>query len=281
VIHLEVFEHFAFGIVETALRRPQTQQIFSIENVAFSICNTYKLSTDGGPVGTDAPSAMAGMCLSDQISENSGALRRPRQGLPGLPHEMKLDRIGHKPEMDAQRTIREVLRGFGSADSHGPAKDRLNCVTANDRARAILALAQHGRSCPSQRLRNVALVLLVGACLGAAPVHAQNATWEPLGLGSQTDWNNPENWDSETVPTGIATFGSPPTTVTSTVPTTVATIQFNAGAPAFSFGLTNAAFDLTGSGIVNNSSNVPTFTISANGTLRFLSTTARARLAMP
>jgi hypothetical protein len=44
--------------------------------------------------------------------------------------------------------------------------------------------------------------------------------------------------------------------------TVVGTLQFNPGAPAYSFGILATALTLTGTGIINNSSNIPTFSIS-------------------
>jgi hypothetical protein len=59
---------------------------------------------------------------------------------------------------------------------------------------------------------------------------------------------------------GIATFGaSNRKTITLSNNASVGTLQFNAGAPAYSFNLSGPSLTITGAGIVNNSSNLPTF----------------------
>jgi hypothetical protein len=73
------------------------------------------------------------------------------------------------------------------------------------------------------------------ALLAAAPAQAQvNGTW--TGTTSNV-WNTGTNWTSSpTVPTGTATFsGAGPTTVAFTASATIQTIQFNSGAPAYTF----------------------------------------------
>jgi hypothetical protein len=101
--------------------------------------------------------------------------------------------------------------------------------------------------------------LLVGACLGAACAHAQDATWL-LNPGSG-DWDTAANWSSATTPTGTAIFGSSNvTSLTFSAPfTSVGAIRLNAGAPAYSFDLAGHSLFITGSGIVNNSSFAPGF----------------------
>jgi hypothetical protein len=128
-----------------------------------------------------------------------------------------------------------------------------------------------------RRLREGLVVWLGALCLGTFAAHAQDATWTPdsLANGATRDWNLSTNWTPAAVPTGIATFGGASTTaVSSIVTTSVDTLQFNFGAPAYSFDLTAATFSITGSGILNGSSNAPTFTTSAGGLLKFSSTNA-------
>ena len=68
---------------------------------------------------------------------------------------------------------------------------------------------------------------------------------------------------AEGAPNGTATFtGNVPTSLTISNNTSINTIQFNAGAPAYQFTIeqpTSANFLITGTGIVNSSANAPTF----------------------
>ncbi len=119
-------------------------------------------------------------------------------------------------------------------------------------------------------LASTALIAGAGLGLGATAAQAQNATW----IGPASDWNTSDNWSPTGIPTNTATFaGANPTTVTFTAATTtINTIQFNAGAPAytFKFGAANT-FNVTGTGVSNSSANAPTFTGTgvASGTINF------------
>ena len=109
-------------------------------------------------------------------------------------------------------------------------------------------------------LRRHLAVLLGSVSLGAVAAHATDGTW--LAAPATNNWNVGTNWTSSPiVPDGIASFGaSTKTSLTfSAASESIGTMQFNAGAPAYTF--TQAATQLTvnGSGIVNNSSNRPTF----------------------
>jgi hypothetical protein len=178
--------------------------------------------------------------------------------------------------MDTPRTIGEVPGRSGSVDSRTPARDRLNRAMVNYRARTIITamsigtLAQLSCSYMARRLRNAVLVLLVGVSIGAVAAHAQNATW--LLSPTSGDFDTAANWSPATaVPTGTATFGaSNTTTITFSSPSTsIGTLQFNAGAPAYSFDLASQTLTITGTGIrINNSSNPPAFVIN-NATLAF------------
>jgi outer membrane autotransporter protein len=97
-------------------------------------------------------------------------------------------------------------------------------------------------------------------------------------------WNTASNWVPAVVPTGTAIFGAsntrsilfPPFTVTS-----IGTLQFNPGAPAYTFTTSAPLFTpirITGLGIVNDSSNPPTFIVGNAADLIFLnaSTTGNA-----
>ena len=65
----------------------------------------------------------------------------------------------------------------------------------------------------------------------SAVAFAQDATW----VGATSDWNSPSNWNSNSVPTGTATFNpSSPTTITFSAPSTaVQNLSFNA--PGYTF----------------------------------------------
>jgi autotransporter-associated beta strand protein len=109
------------------------------------------------------------------------------------------------------------------------------------------------------------------ALLVAASAQAQDATWSTTpGSG---DFNTAGNWTPATVPTGTAFFG--PSTITSLswaagATNTLGGFTFNAGAPAYSFSLAPASrLTFTGAGIVNNSSNAPSFFVTSNSLLAF------------
>jgi outer membrane autotransporter protein len=105
------------------------------------------------------------------------------------------------------------------------------------------------------------MALLASAALVlVAPAQAQDATW----AGPGNSWNVGGNWSSGTVPTGTATFsGSTPTSIAFFSSASIDTMLFTAGAPLYSFNI-GAAHSLVigGAGIVNNSSNAPTFLMS-------------------
>jgi hypothetical protein len=116
--------------------------------------------------------------------------------------------------------------------------------------------------------------LLVGAALAGAlamlaplTLRAQDATWTGSTSG---DWNTNGNWSPASVPTGTATFDNTGLTQALTVSAnaSISTIALSAGAPAYSYTINpGVAFAILGAGIVNNSSNVPTFI--NNGSLIF------------
>jgi autotransporter-associated beta strand protein len=109
-------------------------------------------------------------------------------------------------------------------------------------------------------LATTALIIAADLWLGVTPGQAQNATW----AGPGPDWNTGANWTGATVPTNTATFaGAAPTSITFSQPTSsIETLQFNAGAPGYTFTLGGAvqqSLTINGTGIVNNSSNAPSF----------------------
>src|SRR5262245_31484854 len=95
--------------------------------------------------------------------------------------------------------------------------------------------------------------------------HAVDGTWQ--GPGNQ--WTTGANWSStRDVPDGTATFtNAAPTSVTIPNTASIGTIQFTAAAPAYSFAVNLALFEINGAGIVNNSAAAPSFT--NNGAMTF------------
>jgi len=119
-------------------------------------------------------------------------------------------------------------------------------------------------------LASTALIAGASLGLGASAARAQSATW----AGPGADWDTTANWSPAGVPTATAIFtGATPTSITfSAAATTINTIQFNAGAPAYTFTFDFAnTFNVTGTGVNNNSSNAPTFTGTgvSSGTINF------------
>jgi autotransporter-associated beta strand protein len=112
------------------------------------------------------------------------------------------------------------------------------------------------------------------ALFAASPARAQDATWL-LNPGSNT-FNTATNWNPAVVPTNTAIFGASNTTSITFQPftaTSIGTMQFDAGAPAYSFTTFVPFFTpitITGVGIVNNSSNAPTFIVGSQASLLFL-----------
>src|SRR6266481_1315588 len=111
------------------------------------------------------------------------------------------------------------------------------------------------------------------ALLAALPARAQDATWS-MAPGS-SNFNTAANWTPATVPTGTAFFGASNTTsiaFQAFTTTSVGTLQFNPGAPAYSFTTENGfstSISITGTGIVNNSSNAPTFIVGNQANIFF------------
>src|SRR5262245_19036813 len=128
---------------------------------------------------------------------------------------------------------------------------------------------QHCRSggLSSARARGgmLRVALLAGVSVAAlatlAPgAHAVDGTW----TGPAAVWTDGTNWSSSPdVPDNAATFtnNGAPTSVTISDDASINTIQFTAGAPAFTFitSGTGITFDVNGTGIVNNSAFAPSF----------------------
>lgn len=113
-------------------------------------------------------------------------------------------------------------------------------------------------------------LLLAGVCLAPLAAHAQDATWRTSPANS--NWTNANNWTPATVPTGMATFGAtsiPNISITDIV--SIGTMQFNPGAPAYSFTISGPinALSITGAGVVNNSFFVQSFQVEPAAELFF------------
>src|SRR5215831_17516707 len=108
------------------------------------------------------------------------------------------------------------------------------------------------------------------ALLAAMPAHATDGTWQ----GPGAEWPTGTNWSSTpTVPDNTATFtnNGAPTAVTISASTSINTMVFAPGAPAYSFTLGGStAFTIAGAGIVNASSNAPNFFVGPISTLSFI-----------
>jgi autotransporter-associated beta strand protein len=106
------------------------------------------------------------------------------------------------------------------------------------------------------------LFFSIAATTLALPALAQNATWRTAP--ATNDFNSGPNWSGGSVPTGTASFGQSTTTgLALSASTTLGTLRFNAGAPAYTITLGSGnSLGLTGAGIVNNSANAPTLDAS-------------------
>jgi hypothetical protein len=94
---------------------------------------------------------------------------------------------------------------------------------------------KHGSGRSRARLRIAAL--LAGVSLSAVAAHAQDATWTPPS-GPSADWKTASNWTPGTVPANTAFFGAAnATTVTFSSSASINTLQFNAGAPLYTFAI--------------------------------------------
>jgi autotransporter-associated beta strand protein len=151
---------------------------------------------------------------------------------------------------------------------------RSHCVQRRERkpAASTSAIASElaaARARPAATRRALLGGVWLGALAMLAPdaAHAVDGTWQ--GPGNQ--WTTGTNWSSSPdVPDGTATFtnNAAPTSVTISSTTSIGTIQFTAAAPAYSFAVNLALFEINGSGIVNNSAFTPSFT--NNGAMTFV-----------
>ena len=143
--------------------------------------------------------------------------------------------------------------------------------------RCFLRAGHRGRCLRS--VGRFAGALFGGLSIFAVTARAQDATWL-LNPGSG-DFDTSANWTPAAVPTGTAIFGASNTTsITFSTDTAVGTLQFDAGAPAYSFELSSNSLELTGTGIVNNSSNVTTINNTGPGGTFFLNSSTAGNAAI-
>ena len=111
------------------------------------------------------------------------------------------------------------------------------------------------------------------ALLAATSAHPQDATW--LAAPATGIFNTATNWNPAVVPTNTAFFGASNTTSITFQPfttTSIGTLQFNPDAPSYIFATIPSVFtsiNITGAGIVNNSSNAPTFIVGNQANIFF------------
>src|SRR5262249_61899676 len=96
---------------------------------------------------------------------------------------------------------------------------------------------------------------------------ATDGTWIGNGAPVSNEWTQGNNWNStptpNTVPDNAATFtnNSAPTSVTISNSTSINTIEFAAGAPAYSFTVQNGATFTINTGTLNSSASLPTLAV--------------------
>jgi autotransporter-associated beta strand protein len=109
----------------------------------------------------------------------------------------------------------------------------------------------------------VAASLMASVSVLALPAHAQSV-WD--GTGMPGAWNDDDNWTpAKPALTETAIFaGATPTTINVTgAAVDIGAMEFTLGAPAYTFNISGTTFRLDGVGIVNSSSNRPTFNNSS------------------
>jgi autotransporter-associated beta strand protein len=115
--------------------------------------------------------------------------------------------------------------------------------------------------------RRLMAASLSSATLAPFAAHGQNATW--LAAPPDSSFNNAANWSPAVLPTGTAIFDASATTTIQVTNFLPAALQFQAGAPAYTFNFGSGATTLfAGAGIINNSANAPTINISSSSTLQ-------------
>jgi hypothetical protein len=127
------------------------------------------------------------------------------------------------------------------------------------------------------RLRMTAL--LAGVSLSAVSAHATDGTWVGGGPPFPTEWTQGNNWNSAAVPDNTARFtnNAAPTSVDISIPATIRTIQFTSSAPAYFF-QNFISLSVNGTGVVNNSSSLPSFLNFGDLTFNNASTAGNATI---
>ena len=113
-------------------------------------------------------------------------------------------------------------------------------------------------------------VALAALCVAPVAAHAVDGTWVGPGRFANTG----TNWSSSpAAPDNLAIFtnNGAPTSLQFSGNTSINTLQFNAGAPVYSFivGTPGMVFDINGAGIVNNAASVPFFDVFNFSDLNF------------
>ena len=117
------------------------------------------------------------------------------------------------------------------------------------------------------RIALLASVALAG--LAAQPAEAVDGIW----LGAGNEWTAGTNWSSNpTVPDNIATFqnNGAPTAIDISSTASINTMQFVAGAPAYSFTVGNGTTFTINTSINNSSAFAPAFQVDTGATLLLL-----------
>src|SRR6185295_7473385 len=126
------------------------------------------------------------------------------------------------------------VTGVGVVRPRAQSQRRRRALCRRQPALPVALIAPRSRAARS--LRSSMIALLAGTCL-AAPAFAQE-TW--LANPGSSDFTTASNWDPASVPTGVAIFGnSSITTLTFAGSRNLDAFQFNTGAPAYTFNLTN------------------------------------------
>jgi autotransporter-associated beta strand protein len=173
-------------------------------------------------------------------------------------------------QMNAPRKIGEIpgCSRFVASSSRSANDGMIQATESELASRDLFAslsisLAFASNSYKSWIKRSAAFILLTVVCQVPVTADAGDATW--LSSPGSGNWNTDANWAPGVVPTGTAAFGaSDTTTVTFSKSASVDGLQFNPGAPAYSFKLSGFSLTVEGTGIVNQSSNAPIFLISSS-----------------
>ena len=140
---------------------------------------------------------------------------------------------------------------------------RLICSSCGNACRRRRRVRPVPTAC-TRAARSAAAILLASTGLGATTARAQDSTWNPFA--AHAIYTDPSNWTNNTVPYGTATFSaSRQTSVNILEHVPVQSFVFTTGGPAYSFYTYDSGIlELTGAGIVNNTSNQVTFNFVNN-----------------